>query len=166
MMMKIALGTSFFALLGALSAHAQPTMVKQFSAWGVYSYDDNGKKSCYLLTVPSSKEPSNVDHGNNYFIVAPASGSKAHYEPQARMGYPLKSGPTVIVRIGDETFHMFTKDNSAWMRNEARVGEMIEAMRSGQDMQVEATSQRGTATKYSYSLNGVTAALKRLNGCN
>jgi hypothetical protein len=55
------------------------------------------------------------------------------------------------IRLGDE---------------EARESEVISALRSGNDMTVHAHSLRGTATTYTYSLNGVTAALRRMSTCN
>ena len=61
---------------------------------------------------------------------------------------------------------MFTRGKSAWVLEESREPDVIGAMRSGSDMTVEAVSQRGTATTYTYSLNGVTAALKRMASCN
>jgi len=44
-MKRIALVLSF-TLAGAISAHAQPTMVKQFEDWGVYSYSKGGETVC------------------------------------------------------------------------------------------------------------------------
>jgi invasion protein IalB len=44
--------------------------------------------------------------------------------------------------------------------------QMVSAIRKGADMLVEATSRRGTATSYSYSLSGITAALKQVAKCN
>ncbi len=151
-------------LVGAFSANAQPTMVKQFEDWGVYSYSKGGQTVCYLLTVPTTKEPASVDHGSNFFVIGRTPG--AGYEPQAIMGYDLKPGSRVKIAIGDKTFTMFTKGKSAWVLEESGEPEVIGAMRSGSDMTVEAISQRGTATTYTYSLNGVSAALKRMASCN
>lgn len=153
-----------FTLLGAASAMAQPTMVKQFEDWGVYSYKKGGQTVCYILTVPKAMKPASVDHGRNFFVIgtAPSSG----YEPQAIMGYDLKPGSRVKVEIGDKAFSMFTKGKSAWVIEEAREPEVISALRSGSNMTVQAQSLRGTATSYTYSLNGVTAALKRMSTCN
>ena len=39
----------------------------------------------------------------------------------------------------------------------------VRAMRRGSDMRVEATSNRGTATAYTFSLLGVTAALEQVD---
>jgi hypothetical protein len=162
-MKRIALVLSF-TLLGALSAKAQPVMVKQFEDWGVYSYSKGGQTVCYVLTVPKSMEPKSVDHGRNFFVIGSAPGSG--HEPQAIMGYELKPGSRVKVDIGDKTFSMFTRGKSAWVVEEAREPEVISALRSGSDMTVHAQSLRGTATTYTYSLNGVTAALKRMSTCN
>ncbi|MBB3964862.1 invasion associated locus B family protein [Rhizobium metallidurans] len=153
-------------LAGAITAHAQPSMVKQFDDWGVYSYDRSGKTVCYILTVPKTMRPAAVEHGRNYFVVGRAPGRGTNYEPQAIMGYELKSGSRAKVQIGDKEFAMFTKDNSAWVLEESKEPELIQSMRGGSDMTVDAISRRGTATSYTYSLNGVTAALKRMAQCN
>lgn len=153
-------------IVSTAGAYAQPTMIKQFDAWGVYSYNRGGSSSCYLLTIPTDQKPLGVDHGKNYFLLAPTSTEGAKYEPQAMLGYSLKSGPSVSVRIGDTSFRMFAKEKNAWLRNPSRAPEMIAAMRSGSEMIVKSTSWRGTETRYKFSLNGVTAALKRLAKCD
>ncbi|ORE91440.1 hypothetical protein ATO4_18959 [Aurantimonas sp. 22II-16-19i] len=38
-------------------------------------------------------------------------------------------------------------------------------MRSGRSLSIQATSQRGTSTNYTYSLSGVTAALNSIKDC-
>ncbi|MDI7860573.1 invasion associated locus B family protein [Rhizobiaceae bacterium n13] len=162
-MNKPTLTLSLF-LLTVLPALAQPTMVKRVDDWGVYSYESGGKTTCYTLTVPLAQAPSNVDHGRNFFIVAP--GGKKGYEPQARMGYSLKADSRVKVEIDDQTFWLFGKDDTAWVQQEERRPEMVRAMRAGRQMTVHATSRRGTETTYTYSLNGVTAALKQVGQCN
>lgn len=162
-MKKLALVLSI-SLLGGFAAQAQPSMVKRFNDWGVYSYKANGQTVCYLLTVPTGQTPANVSHGNNFFMVGP--GASGQFEPQARMGYELKDSSRVKVRIGDQTFWMFTRENAAWMQHEEREPEMIRAMRGGSEMVLEATSSRGTDTSYTYSLDGITAALKQVSKCN
>ncbi|MBO9125534.1 MULTISPECIES: invasion associated locus B family protein [unclassified Rhizobium] len=153
-------------LAGAVTAHAQPSMVKQFDDWGVYSYDRSGKTVCYILTVPKTMQPAAVDHGRNYFVVGRAPGRGTNYEPQAIMGYDLKPGSRAKVEIGGKEFTMFTKGSSAWVLEETKEPDLIDSMRGGSDMTVDAVSRRGTATSYTYSLNGVTAALKRMAQCN
>ncbi|MCO5730523.1 invasion associated locus B family protein [Rhizobium sp. SSA_523] len=151
-------------LLSALSAGAQPTRVQQFQAWGVYSYGSGEKKTCYALSVPTAALPASVNHGDNFFIVAPQSGASA-FMPQAIMGYGLKEGSRITVDVGSDNFIMVPKDKAAWVRDPAREPALITAMRGGTDMTVKAVSGRGTNTTYTYSLKGVTAALQAVRTC-
>jgi hypothetical protein len=163
--MRIKSAALAFALtLVAASAAtaAQPTRIKQFEAWGVYSYTSNGQKSCYALSVPTTSAPASVNHGDNFFLVSPQGQA---FMPQAIMGYALRAGSDVEVAVGDAKFDLAPRDNTAWVRNQSREPALIDAMRGGSSMTVKATSGRGTNTSYSYSLSGVTAALQEVRKC-
>ena len=142
-----------------------PTRIQQFQAWGAYSYKQGNSTVCYVLSVPTTKQPASVDHGDNFFIVSQRPGQNISYEPQAMMGYPLQENSKVNVTIDGRTFVMFTKGNSAWVENAAEEPALVAAMKSGKDMSVKATSRRGTGTSYSYSLSGISAALKQIETC-
>ena len=142
-----------------------PTRIQQFNAWGAYSYQANNGKVCYVLSVPKEKAPAGVDHGDIFFLVSQRPGQNISYEPQAMMGYPLQENSKVNVVIDGRTFVMFTKGNSAWVENAAEEPALVAAMKTGKDMSVKATSRRGTGTSYSYSLSGISAALKQIETC-
>jgi invasion protein IalB len=150
--------------VGVASAQS-PTRIQQFNAWGAYSYKSGNSTVCYVLSIPTAKEPASVDHGDIFFIVSQRPGQNISYEPQAMMGYPLKEGSKVNVNIDGRNFVMFVKGNSAWVENAAEEPALVNAMRSGRDMKVQATSRRGTGTNYSYSLSGISAALKQIETC-
>lgn len=161
---------SFLAGL-ALTGLAQPalaqsaTKISQHSAWGTYSYQAQNGKVCYVLTVPTDKQPPNVDHGDMFFFVSQKPGQNVSYEPQFIAGYNLKESSKVTVSVGDQSFSMFTKGKSAWMENAAEEPQLITAMKKGSDMNITATSARGTQTKYVFSLKGITAALDSIATC-
>ncbi|MBO3762508.1 hypothetical protein J5J10_00415 [Ciceribacter sp. L1K23] len=142
-----------------------PTRIEQFKAWGAYSYKANGGTVCYVLAVPTAKEPASVNHGDIFFIVSQRPGQNISYEPQAMMGYPLKEASKVNVSIDGKNFVMFTKDTAAWVENAAEEPALVSAMKSGRSMSVKATSARGTATSYTYSLSGISAALQKIESC-
>lgn len=152
------------ATAGAAFAQA-PTRIQQFNAWGAYSYQAGGGKVCYVLSIPKEKTPPSVDHGDIFFLVSQRPGQNISYEPQAMMGYPLQENSKVNVIIDNRTFVMFTKGNSAWVENAAEEPALVAAMKSGKAMSVKATSRRGTGTSYSYSLSGISAALKQIETC-
>ncbi len=156
--------TVLFALTAAAAAQS-PTRIKQFDAWGAYSYNSGNSKVCYVLSVPTAKQPANVDHGDIFFLVSQRPGQNISYEPQAMMGYPLKEGSKVEVDVDGRKFSLFTRGNSAWVENAAEEPQLVAAMRAGSAMTVKAVSRRGTNTSYSYSLKGVTAALSQIQSC-
>ncbi len=146
-----------------LPAQAQPVMVKTFGHWGVYSYNDNGKTACYALTMPRDMQPASVNHGNNFLLVAPKGAGG--YMPQAQMGYTLKAGSEVTAKVGSDVFTLTPRGNVAWLSRENRDNAMVAAMKSGSTLTLQATSSRGTDTQYAFSLDGVTAALKKARAC-
>ena len=151
-------------LASVTSPAAAPRVLATSGDWGVYSYQRDGKKLCYALSVPKEAEPAGVDHGNNYFLIAPAQGADRK-EPEVIAGYPLKAGSMIEVSIGPKTFRMFTKDNTGWVNNTSRAPELMQAMRSGRTMVLQAVSARGTHTRYSYSLDGISKALDLVSHC-
>jgi hypothetical protein len=147
------------------AAAAQAVKIGQNNAWGTYSYIQNKAKVCYVLSVPLSKEPANLNHGDVFFFVSQKPGQNVSYEPQFIAGYELKKDSKVTLTVGNQTFAMFTKDNSAWLENAAQEPQLLAALRGGADMKVNATSGRGNATSYVFSLRGITAALNSIANC-
>ncbi len=162
---KIALAVSTLLATAPLAQAQTPSRIEQFNAWGAYYYNSNNGKVCYVLSVPSDKQPANVDHGDNFFLVTQRPGQNISYEPQAMMGYNLRGGSKVTVTIDDKSFTMFTKEKSAWLENAAQEPALVSAMKAGRTMTVKATSGRGTNTSYTYSLSGITAALNKIESC-
>ena len=58
---------------------------------------------------------------------------------------------------------MFAAGQDGFVEDLEDESDLIRQMRRGVDMRIEATSQRGTATAYLFSLTGVTAALERVD---
>ncbi|CDN50824.1 Hypothetical protein NGAL_HAMBI2427_03300 [Neorhizobium galegae bv. orientalis] len=141
-----------------------PSMVKKFDAWGLYSYKGDGGTTCYVLTTPTQMQPANVDHGDNFFLVAPKPSGSGFY-PQAIMGYDLKGGSQMTVTVDGRTFALEPKGNSGWTKQESADAALVAAMKSGSSMTLEAVSQRGTQTSYTFSLSGVSAALTQAGRC-
>lgn len=151
---------------GSVAFAQTPKPIKQHKAWGAYSYDDaRAGKICYILSIPTTKEPSDRDHGDVFFLVSQKPDGSAKFEPQVEVGYPLKADADVTVDIDGKTFKMFAQGNNAWMSDVSKEPELVEAMRIGRSMKVTGVSTRGTQTSYTYSLSGVTAALKEVSNC-
>ena len=147
------------------AAPSGPTRIQQFNAWGAYSYTSGTSKVCYVLSVPAEKSPAKLDHGDNFFLVTQRPGQNISYEPQVMVGYALKAGSKVKVTIDTKSYTMFIKDKSAWLENAAEEPALVAALKSGHSLKVDAVSSRGTPTSYTYSLSGISAALKQIETC-
>jgi len=168
MLGKTFITTIILTVLSMASAHAQsPKKLDQFDYWGVYSYQaDGGGNICYALSAPLESAPTNVNHGDVFFLVTKRSSGSVTFEPQFMAGYNLRAGSQVSVAVdGKVNFDLFTKDSSAWVESSEGENNLVRAMRAGSNMVVKAQSQRGTNTSYTYSLKGVSAALNKVNGC-
>lgn len=164
-MVSAVIGMTLSASL-PIGAFAQaPTRIKQFNAWGAYSHTGSSGKVCYVLSIPTQKEPADRDHGDVFFMLSQHPGQNVSLEPQFRVGYPFKADSKVVVDIDGKKFNMFTKGANAWMQNPAEEQSVVNAMRAGRSMSVIAQSRRGTQTRYAYSLSGVTASIKEIKNC-
>lgn len=157
------------ALILATAGHAAAqniAKIGQKNDWALYTYADDKGKVCYTLTIPTEKQPANLDHGKSmYFVVSQKPGQNITFEPQFNASYNFQENSKVQVTVGDRTFSMFTKGNRAWMENAAEEPQLIAAMRGGADMKVAARSGRGNPTSYVFSLRGITAALNEISAC-
>ncbi|SIQ67953.1 hypothetical protein SAMN05880590_106178 [Rhizobium sp. RU35A] len=162
---QIAIASTLLLASTAFASAQAPNLIGQFKNWGAYSYKSGNSTVCYVLSMPTTKEPASVDHGDIFFIVSQRPGQNISYEPQAMMGYPLKPDSKVNVTIDKKNFVMFVKDKAAWVENAAEEPALVSAMKGGSTMTVKATSVRGTGTSYSYSLSGLSQALKQIETC-
>ncbi len=78
------------------------------------------------------------------------------------MGFPMKDGGDAEADVGDASFELISKGTNAWVKNPAKEGELIEAMKKGATLTVKASSLRGNMTTDSYSLSGLSQALERV----
>ncbi len=161
----VALALALTVVSAGFASAQTPTRIQQFKAWGAYSYKSGNSTVCYVLSVPTTKEPATVDHGDIFFIVSQRPGQSVSYEPQAMVGYPLQANSKVTVTIDGKAFTMFTKERAAWVENAAEEPALVAAMKGGSSMSVSAVSGRGTKTSYTYQLAGISAALKQIESC-
>ncbi len=155
------------ALLGAASmavapaSAADPQSVAVFKDWTVMVQDTGDDRVCFAVAEAKDKAPKSVNHGEIFFMVATWKSGAAANQPSFRAGYNLKDAPAPAIRVGSQKWDMYVSDNEAFIESASAEQSLFVAMRSGADMRVSATSGRGTATNYIFSLNGVSAALDR-----
>ncbi|MEM1317251.1 MAG: invasion associated locus B family protein [Pseudomonadota bacterium] len=164
--MKTAIAAAAVSVMAGTALAQTPTPIKQHKAWGAYSYQDQkAGKICYVLSIPTLKEPTDRDHGDVFFLVSQKPNDTGKYEPQVEVGYKLKEKTPVTVTVDGKDFKMFSRGNNAWLEDVSQEPALVQAMRDGRSMKVSGQSARGTNTTYTYSLSGVTAALSEVANC-
>ena len=167
--LSLAVGVAALAVPHIANAQS-PTQIKQHNAWGSFSYQGSDGKVCYVLSIPTDKNPKElngraVDHGDVFFMLAQHPGQNVRLEPQFTAGYQFQEESKVVLDIDGKKFSMFTRGQNAWLENPAEEATVVAAMKAGAKMSVAAVSRRGTQTSYDYSLSGVTASIGDISEC-
>lgn len=150
--------------LGVAEA-ANPQSLGQFNDWKAATYGEGSSQRCFIMSEPSTSEPSALRHGEVFFFVQTDKTSEGT-ESSFQTGYDFATNSSVTITIGDDSFRMLTQGSNAWLERLEREPALLAAMRGGRDMVLEARSARGNVTTYRFSLTGVTAAAKMLARCN
>lgn len=148
------------AFQGAAQA-AEPKLVGTFGDWATYSRFDGSQRICYVLAKPKSKTPTNVNHGDVYFMVANWKSGAATEQPSLLTGFNMKTNIEPAARVGSTKIPMYVSQNEAFIEDNSDERQLVKSMKAGSTMRVSATSSRGTNVNYSFSLSGITAALKK-----
>jgi Invasion associated locus B (IalB) protein len=161
-----ACGIAFAAFAISAPAWADPTAIGTFKDWSVYTNGSGKDKVCYVLSQPKDSSPKNVKRDPIFFLISTWPARHVVNEPSVVPGYTYKDESKVNVGVGSDKFEFFTSNDGdaggAWMQNTADEKRLIDTMKRGADMAVTGTSTRGTLTRDTYSLGGISAALDKV----
>ena len=148
-------------------ALAKPQLLAESGKWQAFKSTDGGTTVCYALSKPSKSLPAGAKRDPIFFIISNFPARQVKGEPSIVAGYPYKEGSKATVTVGGASFS-FTTVNSgteggAWIPDAATEQKLIAAMRGGSNMTVKGASRRGTETTDTYPLEGISAALDRIN---
>ncbi len=149
------------AALGAAgTAAAQETQsLGEFNDWAAYTYQENGKPVCYAASQPVATRGNVKDRGDAFVLVTNRAADRTWGEVSVVAGYDYRKGSTPTATIGGERFEMFTRGDTAWVRDEDDP-KLVAAMKRGLEMTVSASAARGGTTTDTYSLRGFTKAME------
>ncbi len=156
------LASLILVLGGATGAGAaQPKLHQTIKDWAVFTMPSNGDVMCYVRSYARDKSPKNVDHGDVIFFVTSWKSGSATHQPSLMTGYTIKTVPPPKARVGSTRITMYADGKEAFIEDERDERKLVNAMRKGSSLRIQARSARGTATAYEFSLAGITAALKK-----
>ncbi len=154
-----ALGT-----FGAASAQVSDA-VAQKKDWSIFKQGSAADRMCWIVSQPISStakragSPVSVNRGDIFLMVAIRPGERVKNEVSMMSGYPYRKNSAVKIKIGSDTYEMFTEGEGAWTDSGESDDRLVAAMRRGADAVVTGVSTRGTTTIDTFSLRGFTAAI-------
>ena len=156
------------ALMLAFPAMAQESTnrVAAETDWSVFIEEDPAK-DCWGVSAPKSwaaerggsDVTSDVRRGDILLFVTFRPGAGSAGEISFTGGYPFADGSTVSLRVGGETYELFTDGEWAWAGSPEEDARIVAALKKGADAVLVARSARGTQTTDNFSLLGFTAAM-------
>ena len=150
------------------NAHAagDPSIPRQVSVhgnWGLYVYQDNGHKVCFITSKPTKSQGKYTKRGNVHTFITHWTEDSTKNVFNVATGYPYKTGSMVTVKIDGKKYTLATtKGETAWADDQSTDDALAVAIQKGSRMVIQGTSQRGTLTTDTYSLKGSGAAYKAL----
>jgi hypothetical protein len=143
---------------------AHTKLLGQYGDWGAYTASPGGKKICFIIAKPASTQtnPPNRPRNPVYMFISTRPADKVTNEVSIIIGYPFKPGSEASAQIGSTTFALYTQLDGAWIKNAADEAQMVNAMKSGDNVVITGESAKGTQTTDTYSLKGVSQAIDRV----
>lgn len=136
-----------------------------FGAWTAAKHTANNRtEAAYAVSRPVTSEGKYTSRGPVYALVTywPSGETTIHFE----MGYTIKENGDVKVTLMNargkvlKSFSFTPHQEEAWTPGN-QDSEVIATAQNGATMIVEGISKRGTPTKDTYSLKGITQATKK-----
>lgn len=149
-------------IAGAVQA-SEPRLLGEYGDWKAYVFMENNNKVCYMVSQPKKDEGNYSKRGDIFALIThrPAENSRNVFSYIA--GYAYQAGSEVTVKVNNQTFKLFTQDDSAWAPDQNTDNKLADAIKRGNALVVQGTSSRGTLTTDTYGLKGSSSAHKAIS---
>jgi hypothetical protein len=141
---------------------AETKLLSKHADWDASVRTIGKERVCYVSSLPKKSSGKYKKRGEASVIVADWPKRKRWGEVTVNAGYKYRPKSEVIIRIGDVDHRLFTNGEQAFTYK-GEDAKLVRAMRAGRRMIVVGVSSRGTRTVDTYSLKGISAALKAID---
>jgi len=142
-----------FLLAVAAPAAAQRATLGVFGTWGAFR--EPGR--CFAIAEPY--QPARPGDGRGFASVGYWPARAVRGQAFFRLSRAKRDGSAVLLRIDDRTFQLRGGGADAWPADPAADSEIVAAMRTGIEMNVETRSAGGALVRDSYRLRGAATAI-------
>ena len=128
----------------------------------MFLHEGSEGRVCFAASAPTDMQPKTAKRTPVIFYVTTWQKDGVHKELSVRQGYAMKANAVATVTVGSQSFSLSADDDKAYAKDPADERKLLAAMATGGPMTVKATSAKGTHTTDQYSLEGIAAAVQKL----
>ena len=166
---------SIFALAGGClaasvapaAADSKSTLLGVTKSWSAFQATTGDGKVCYALAKPQTTAPKKAVRDPIYLLISDWPDRRVRGELEVVPGYAYKDGEPVIAQVGSAKTEFFTRNDgtsgSAWVKDPGDEAKLLDAMLHGSTITISGVSRRGTHTKDTYSLAGISTMLDKVH---
>lgn len=141
-------------------AEAQVRGVASIKDWKVFTEKVGSDTVCFAATEARDKAPKDVNHGPVHFYVSAWKSGRSNGQPSLRVGYELRGDMPPEAVVSGKRWRMYAAGEEAFLEDRYE-RDLVNALKRGSELRVEAVSSKNTRTAYHFSLAGSAAAIDR-----
>lgn len=158
-MRVLAIALTFLVVTPALADALK--LAGRFDHWAAYVYEGPDGKICYAATKPRTWGPAEAAERLTYLQVSTFQNQGVSDEVSITLGAQLDSGAPARALIRKESLPLIVVSGQLRAADEKAQKTLLQRMRKGRTLKVEARAATGRELEYNFSLRGMDKALKQ-----
>ena len=159
-MIRSATFATLATALVAPAAFGAPSAIGRYDDWTVFTETVEGETLCYAATEATDMAPKAANHGDVWFFVSNWGSGQARSQPSLKVGYELRADLPARATVGRSGGTMYGVGREAFAQDRDD-SDIVDALRRGSELHVEAVSSRNTQVSYHFSLSGSADAIDK-----
>ena len=162
----LALGTALLVSASSGALAQSVTSIGDFKDWSAYSASEGAGAVCFALSKPATVDPSPDGYTQAYLYLTHRPAENVSNELNLVAGFEFAPDQPATLSVGGKSFDLFTQKDAAWLLDATKNDDLAGAMRAGQSVVIQGTTDKGILVEETFSLSGATAASKAIDaGC-
>ena len=161
-----ALGAALLVFSAGAASAQSVTLIGTFKDWAAYSASEGDGAVCFAMSKPTDVSPSPDGYTQAYLYLTHRPSENVSNELNLVAGFEFAPDQPATLAVGGKSFDLFTQKDAAWLLDAGKSQDLAGAMRAGQSLVIQGTTDKGILVSETFSLSGATAASKAIDsGC-
>src|SRR3569623_635977 len=153
------------SVVGVASAQSVQ-VIGTFKDWAAYSASEGAGAVCFAMAKPATVAPQPDGYTQAYLYLTHRPAENVSNELNLVAVCEFAPYQPATLTVGGKSFDLFTQKDAAWLLDATQGQNLAGAMRAGQSVVIQGTSDKGILVNETFSLSGATAASKAIDsGC-